>query len=417
MITKMFGKRILSVLLFLAGTNCYPVDNPRDPFANVSKPYTPAGGIGTSNTSVPYYHPLSDFDYQSLLLALNQEYIELDLFNYGLAKFSEKDFADAGLNSADRELIHFMAIQEVGHAELISNMLGKSAPTRCNYTYPFETVPEFISFAQQLTRWGESGVYGFLSHLNSRGAASLLLQSITTEARQQFVFRQFQGLNPMPYDFIVGVPQSFLWTLLAPYITSCPSTNPKIEFSNFPALKILSGPDALSNSTGARPAISTVNNTLTKPGRRVKFAWEDPGLPVGWVPIENATDINYNNAGDYNGSTTGVFNGSSIKSTDSGKGISGKKLYNTSSLAKGPAKYAAWISQLNTTYTPLHDVTSDNTAWTLQPNTTVFPRTNSTIVNGTAFVALVDEKVPVTSFNLTEINEHVVAGPALYQAG
>lgn len=410
-------KQILFSLLLSTSTNCYPVDNPQDPFADLIQPYTPTGGIGTDNESVPYYHPLSDFDYQSLLVGLNQEYIELDLFNYGLAKFSDKDFEEAGLSSADREMIHFMSIQEIGHAELISNMLGESAPTRCNYTYPFETVPEFISFAQKLTRFGESGVYGFMSHLDSRGVASLLLQSISVEARQQFIFSQFQGLNPMPYDFIVGVPQAFLWTLLAPYITSCPATNPKIEFSNFPALKILNGPDALSNSTGARPAISTVNNTLTKPGRKVKFSWENPGLPVGWVAIENAININYTNAGHYNGSTTAVFNGSSIINTDSDDDNAGEKLYRTNSLAAGPAKYAAWISQLNTTYTELHDVASDNTAWTLQPNATVFPQSNNTIVNGTAFVVLVDEAIPVTPFNLTKINEHVVAGPALYQAG
>jgi len=74
-------------------------------------------------------------------------------------------------------MIHFMSIQEIGHAELISNMLGESAPTRCNYTYPFETVPEFIAFSQKLTRFGESGVYGFMSHLDSRGVAALLLQA------------------------------------------------------------------------------------------------------------------------------------------------------------------------------------------------------------------------------------------------
>lgn len=33
--------------------------------------------------------------------------------------------------------------------------------------------------------WGEAGVYGFLPHLDSRPAAQLLLQAITTEARQQ----------------------------------------------------------------------------------------------------------------------------------------------------------------------------------------------------------------------------------------
>lgn len=43
-----------------------------------------------------------------------------------------------------------------------------------------------------------SGVYGFLNQLNSRPSAQVLLQSITTEARQQMIFRQFQGLPAMP---------------------------------------------------------------------------------------------------------------------------------------------------------------------------------------------------------------------------
>lgn len=38
-------------------------------------------------------------------------------------------------------------------------------------------------------------------------------------------------------------------------------------------------------------------------------------------------------------------------------------------------------------------------------------------INGTMFVALVDKKVPLTAFNLSMVNPHVVAGPALYQAG
>lgn len=56
-------------------------------------------------------------------LALNQEWIELDLFHHGLAMFSDADFDAAGLGPEDRYLIQFMAEQEVGHATLISNML------------------------------------------------------------------------------------------------------------------------------------------------------------------------------------------------------------------------------------------------------------------------------------------------------
>jgi hypothetical protein len=84
------------------------------------------------------------------------------------------------------------AEQKVGHATALTNILGPSAAKPCNYTYPFQTVGEFINFCQILTRWGEAGVYGFLPHLNSQPSAQILLLSITTKARQQMAFTQFQ---------------------------------------------------------------------------------------------------------------------------------------------------------------------------------------------------------------------------------
>jgi len=102
----------------------------------------------------------SDFDYESITLGLYQEWIELDLFNNGLATFSEADFAAAGLTTEDMEMIRFMAQQESGHATLLTNMLGETAPPQCTYNYPYSTVREFVDFNQILTRWGESGVWG-----------------------------------------------------------------------------------------------------------------------------------------------------------------------------------------------------------------------------------------------------------------
>jgi hypothetical protein len=86
-------------------------------------PYQPAGGLGTNGTE-PVYRVQSDFDYQSILLGLYQEWIELDLFHNILATFSEEQFTAAGLTPSDRFLIEFMADQESGHATLLSNLLG-----------------------------------------------------------------------------------------------------------------------------------------------------------------------------------------------------------------------------------------------------------------------------------------------------
>ncbi|KAJ7575501.1 Rds1 protein [Mycena floridula] len=369
-ITIMFARNILVSLIPLIFVRAAP--NPA--------PFTPAGGLGTNSTP-PVYSPMSDFDFQSMNLALNQEWIELDLFHHGLAQFSVDEFEEAGINADDRFLIEFMADQEVGHATMLTNILGPTAAKPCNYTYPFTTVREFVDFCQKLTRFGESGVYGFLEHLDSRPSAELLLQSITTEARQQMIFRQFEGLFPMPIWFTPGITQSMAWTLLSPYITTCPAENPHIVFQNFPALNIVNNPSAipLINSTSSEnstlPAI-TRNRTvpLSSPGFQIDLTWEQPGKITG-----------------YNDS------------------------YMTNTSA-GPAQFVAWISQLNTTYTPLFNINGTSGS-TLQPNGTIFGNGSAPLVNGTVFIAVTDSDTFVTPFNLTELNAHIVAGPAMYQSG
>ncbi|KAI5305521.1 hypothetical protein KEM56_004193 [Ascosphaera pollenicola] len=386
--------------------------------------FQPNGGAGTNGT-MPVYQPKSDYDMESLKIALYQEWIELDLFNYGLQKFSEKEFTAAGLTPDDRELIKFMADQEVGHATMLSNMIGPAAPQQCQYNYPFLTVKEFFDFCQKLTRFGESSVYGFLPHLDSREAAQLLLQSISTEARQQMAFRQMEGLFPMPVWFEVGVPQSWAWTLVSPYISSCPQNQTRLAWQNFPSLTILNNPNPMSK-TGAsdsnitipgmsmanesaaiepcgdscKAAISNSRDTpLSQPGRQVNLVWEAPGKPTG-----------PNNS------------------------------YITTTSAKEP-KYVMWVTQLNVTYTPLnqtgqvtgHNGTINGTAnfagvtngsgeagtaysgVTYQPHSAAY--LGDPAVNGTMFLAITDTNMYVTPFNLTMINPHIVAGPALYQAG
>ncbi|KAM7186115.1 hypothetical protein V8F20_011521 [Naviculisporaceae sp. PSN 640] len=373
--------------------------------APMPAPFTPSGGRDT-NGSAPVYQPMSDFDYQSLALALYQEWIELDLFHWGLATFSEKDFEDAGLTAEDRYLLQFMAEQEVGHATLLTNMLGPFAPKQCTYNYPVKTLHEYIDFSQKLTRFGESGVYGFLEHLNSGAAGTMLLQSITTEARQQMIFRQFEGLFPMPVWFEVGVPQSWAWTLLAPYISSCPQNQTRLVWQNFPALTILNQPNPFrvdgsnvwNETTGpwtntastanistseacfnknkvgedCSPAISRNRSIpLSYPGRQVFLEWDEPGKPVG-----------PNNS------------------------------YVTSTMVQQPS-WAAWVSQLNVTYSKLENITG-NSAYTIQPNVSTFE--GDPAVNGTMFLVLTDEDLYVTPYNLTMLNPHVYA-VALYQSG
>ena len=370
-------------------------------------PYTPSGGIGT-NGSEPVYKVASDFDYQSLALALYHEWIELDLFHWGLATFSEEEFEAQGINAEDRHLIQHMADQEIGHASVLANMLGPQAPKQCTYNYPVSNVQEFVDFNQKLTRWAEAGVYGFLPKLNSGPAAQMLLQSITVEARQQLIFRQLGGQFPMPEWHTPGIPQSWAWTLLAPYISSCPYNQTRLVWQNFPALHILNQPNparvdgssvwnettggwantlstagipdnelcinAKDEKSDCKAAVSQNRSIpLSYPGRQVFLQWDAPGQLVG-----------PNNS------------------------------YVTTTNVAEP-KFAAWLSQLNVTYTPLLNVSlKDRTAYTIQPNVSTW--LGDPAVNGTMFMALTDVDLFVTPFNVSMMNPHIAA-LAVYQAG
>jgi hypothetical protein len=85
--------------------------------------------------------------------------------------------------------------------------------------------------------------------------------------------------------------------------------------------------------------------------------------------------------------------------------------------ARNSPSFVAWVTQTNVTYSPLLGATGGNvsTGQTEQPDLATFA--GDPAINGTVFIALTDSNPFLTPFNLSLINSHVVAGPALYQAG
>lgn len=57
-------------------------------------------------------------------------------------------------------------------------------------------------------------------------------------------------------------------------------------------------------------------------------------------------------------------------------------------------------------YSPLYDV-KGNSAKAKQPGGDLFP--GDPAINGTMFVAIVDAQVPITPFNISLLNDHILA--------
>lgn len=361
--------------------------------------YQPLGGVGI-NSSNPLYEVSSDYDRQSLLLALYQEWAQMDFLDEGFSVYSDADFTQAGLKSADRHLLGMMAEQEAGHANAINKLLGGNGPSRCTYNYPHQDVREFLDFGQKLTRWGESLVYGFLPHLESREAEQVLTQTVSTVARQQMIFRQYNGLHPMPVLFEAGIPQAWGWTFLAPYIEHCDSSSERIMWENFPMLTVINQPNPARkdaskswNETRHDPAGTQQNTDLTF----------DEACRMDCGPA-----IAHDRARPLSYAGRDVF----LQWDAPGEAVGPDNSYTTSTLAGAPL-FAAWVSAQTVTYTPLLDITG-NSAHTYQPNATTYGGFAS--VNGTMYIAITDAEVDVSAFNLDRMNPHVVA-LGLYQAG
>lgn len=235
----------------------------------------------------------------------------------------------------------------------------------------------------------------------------MLSQSIATEARQQMSFRQMLGLFPMPVWFETGIPQSWAWTYLAPYISSCPANQTRLAWQNFPVVRFKNQANPNRVSANDTQAWETV-------GQRVADPSNSTIPPDESCVNSNVTGYNCGPAISRNRSEPLSFPGKLVNLTwDSpGQAVGPNNSYVTSTSA-GTPQFAAWVSQLNLTYTPV-TVTGQNEGYTYQPAAEVYE--GDPAVNGTMFVALTDADLFLTPFNLSMINPHVVA-LGLYQAG
>ena len=86
----------------------------------------------------------------------------------------------------------------------------------------------------------------------------------------------------MPEWFETGIPQSWAWTLLHPYIVECPPENEPLAWEIYPRLTIVNNPDAIR--AGQRAGGADISNNVTAlswTGRETLFEWDAPGRIEG----------------------------------------------------------------------------------------------------------------------------------------
>merc|ERR1712059_172340 len=160
---------------------------------------------------------------------------------------------------------------------------------------------------------------------------------------------------------------------MAPYISSCPANQTRMGWQNFPALHVAN-----------QANINRVSPNDTAIWERVDNRTSSPAT----IPEQDDSCINLNK--------TGYGCGPAITR-------------NRSEPLSFPGKQV--LLEWDTPGKPV----GPNNGYPYQPNATVYEN-GQQIVNGTMFIAVTDTDMPLTPFNLSMINPHVLA-LGVYQAG
>lgn len=198
---------------------------------DLTKPYQPAGGVGVGPTDPPpVYAPLSNFDFQSLVrivyttssftslsdpqnLALNQEWIELDLFHHGLAIFSNEEFDAWNLTAEDRYLIQFMwaCFTMVPHVVPHFFVQGRARGWPCNSTVQYSRSQRCQALQLHLPVPDRGRIYQLLPNFDSLGRSwSIWLPSslrLATQCTNSFTIYHHRGSTANGFRPVPGLSQ------------------------------------------------------------------------------------------------------------------------------------------------------------------------------------------------------------------
>jgi len=186
--------------------------------------------------SAPDANSISDVEI--LNYALTLEHLENAFYSGVLKRFNEKAFRKAGYPRWVYQRVQTLAAQEANHVAFLSGALGSAATKPCRYSFPYNTVGEALGLSRVLESVGVSAYLGAAADIDNDAYLTAAGSILTVEARHQAVIAEINGGLGFPSPYDTPLDYSQVYSLAAPFIKSCPKTNPALPVTAFPALTV-----------------------------------------------------------------------------------------------------------------------------------------------------------------------------------
>ncbi|KAJ1037872.1 hypothetical protein NDA10_005664 [Ustilago hordei] len=211
----------------------------------------------------------ADIDSVILNYALTLEHLENAFYRDSLATYDAAAFRAAGYPDWVRQRFIEIGGHEKAHVDFLTKALGDQATKECTYNFGVTDVKSFVATSVLLEGIGESAYLGAAQNITNPSTLTAAGSILTVENDEDMAKR-------------VSTPLNFnqTYSLAAPLITSCPSTNPALPVKAFPAATI-SG-----DVCGGKQV--TINGDGVQPGQYVAFL---AGLQVYYAQIGDGNTV------------------------------------------------------------------------------------------------------------------------------
>jgi len=203
-------------------------------------------------------------DADILNYALTLEHLEDTFYREGLANFTADQFASAGFDATFYSNLKEVSSDETTHVSFLTAALtaaGATPVAACTYDFGALTPATFVATASILEGVGVSAYLGAAADIMSAAYLTAAGSILTVESRHSSYIRASLGESPFPSPFDVPLTLDEVYTLAAPFIVSCPSTNPTLPVKAFPTLT--SAPTNGNITVGSTITLLTPGSVIT----------------------------------------------------------------------------------------------------------------------------------------------------------
>jgi rubrerythrin len=218
-------------------------------------------------------------DIDILQYALTLEHLENSFYSGALTQFDDAAFQAAGYQPWVRERFQQIADHEATHVAFLSGALGDAATKACNYTFPYTDPKSFAALSAVLEGVGVTAYLGAAKFITTPAYLTAAAAILTIETRhvawvQSAVMTNAAWSGP----FETPLDLDDVYSLAAPFITSCPDTNPTLPVKAFPALN--------TTTTPAPGESVTFSFNATSAGGAPLYAAFFSGLSTEFAPLD-----------------------------------------------------------------------------------------------------------------------------------